>query len=605
MKIILLVFVSFIVVFSTIKAQVLQVTYQQCYTVPEYSYIYDFTKTENGYLVVSTRGLTTDTLRRTTAAYFVLSKIDTMGNILWQKSIGGVISINKLDIEPLPDGTYIIIGELRGSGGDFQSFTYGGVDIGLIKVNANGEIIWEKRYGCPDGLKVRDMEVLYDGSILASGVFKVPGGMISTGFGLMDIWVFRCDADGNLLWEKTFGDAYYNEQSLLRQTTDHCILLAVERSENSGNVMCDTTITFGYWLGKLDMNGNLMQSTCFHIPTATWMQDIIETADGYIVSGESYNYYTKNDLWFALLDKDLNFNGKKYIGGDRYENLSDIFRENDSTLLVFASSNSTSFITCNHSWDYDIWYIVMDNDCNIIGQSCFGGLGSEHGITLRLGNFHYITMAYTTSSNSGDVQCEAVANHGEKYWLFESRKCSLYQAQKPALPQGPSFVCTTISPQSHYYITSATLAQTYEWIIFPLEAGTLFFQDTTLTITWSSGFEGTTSILARSVNGCGKSAWSDPFYTDVHTCIGITEIAQSGIRLWPNPATDMLNVELSATVQLPLRLTLIDLTGRVLLSQEISQPHSVISLSSLPRGAYFCRLASKEINVTAKVIKGL
>jgi hypothetical protein len=112
-------------------------------------------------------------------------------------------------------------------------------------------------------------------------------------------------------------------------------------------------------------------------------------------------------------------------------------------------------------------------------------------------------------------------------------------------------------------------------------------------------------MRARAVNECGPSEWSVTHYANVHTCIGITELSQSGISLWPNPANDMLNIVLPASTQLPLLLTLSDLTGRVLLSQQLTQAQTAINLSSLPQDVFFCHFASKEINVTAKIIKAL
>jgi hypothetical protein len=112
-------------------------------------------------------------------------------------------------------------------------------------------------------------------------------------------------------------------------------------------------------------------------------------------------------------------------------------------------------------------------------------------------------------------------------------------------------------------------------------------------------------MRARAVNECGPSEWSVTHYAEVHTCIGITEPGQSGIRLWPNPATDQLNIELPATTRLPLTLTLSDPAGRVLFSQELHAAQSIVSLKSLSAGLYVCRLASEDLNVSTKIIKRL
>jgi hypothetical protein len=154
-------------------------------------------------------------------------------------------------------------------------------------------------------------------------------------------------------------------------------------------------------------------------------------------------------------------------------------------------------------------------------------------------------------------------------------------------------------------VHTTALAQTYEWSVYPGEAGTLAQQDTTITITWAAGWEGAVSMRARAVNECGPSEWSVTHYADVHTCIGITELSQSGIRLWPNPATDQLNIELPAATRLPLTLTLSDPAGRVLFSQELHAAQSIVNLTTLSAGLYVCRLASKDLSVSTKLIKRL
>jgi hypothetical protein len=156
-----------------------------------------------------------------------------------------------------------------------------------------------------------------------------------------------------------------------------------------------------------------------------------------------------------------------------------------------------------------------------------------------------------------------------------------------------------------YFVHAAALAQTYEWSVNPTEAGTLAQQDTTLSITWAAGWEGAVSMRARAVNECGPSEWSVTHYAEVHTCIGISELGQTGISVWPNPATDQLNIELPAATRLPLTLTLSDPAGRVLFSQELHAAQSIVSLKPLSAGLYVCRLASKDLNVSTKIIKRL
>ena len=160
-------------------------------------------------------------------------------------------------------------------------------------------------------------------------------------------------------------------------------------------------------------------------------------------------------------------------------------------------------------------------------------------------------------------------------------------------------------PETEYAVIPSDNNWRFEWQMEPAEAGLIINQGLSATAKWAAGYSGEAWLSARAYSACGFSDWSSPLMINVQNTYGTGLQLTTGLRLWPNPADDMLNIAFPAATHLPVLLTLSDLTGRVLLSQEISQPHSVISLSGLPRGAYFCRLASKEINVTAKIIKGL
>ena len=600
-----LIFSAFVLFFGIVNAQIPQVTWQKCYQ-PLYNYSYlAMAEADNGYMILSQSGLTADTLCDTAGSYNVLSKIDTIGNVQWQKCFGGCDHIQLHFIKPLPDGSFVLVGESEGYGGDIQSEFYGYVDFSLLRVSATGDLLWEKRFGSSAPDYPRNLEVLSDGSILVSGYCYGSGGLVSANYGYADTWVFRCDSEGNLLWEKSLGDSTSNRNSQILETADHHLLIASERFKNGGNLLCDTSVFHKFWIGEFDLEGNLLQSSCFEEYHTAWMRDMIEMNDGFIIVGEGYasdNNLAYNDLWFAKLDKDLVFQWQKTVGGEYSESISEIIRENDSTLLLLASTSSTNFATCNHSWSSDIWFLMMDNECNIKDQSCFGGQGSEYGTTIRLGDYHYITIASTNYPNSGDVDCDAAVSSQETYWLFESKDCSLYRPHIPTVPIGPAIVCTLLTPQSTYTVPTAMLAQSYEWSVFPIEAGTFTLQDTTITITWAAGFEGTVSVIARSLNYCGMSDWSQAFYADVHTCTGITDQNGWGIAVWPNPANESINFKFNGNLPATSNsIEVYDLFGRKIAVLPVASNQARWDCSTVSVGMYIYKTNVNNQQFTGRI----
>ena len=85
---------------------------------------------------------------------------------------------------------------------------------------------------------------------------------------------------------------------------------------------------------------------------------------------------------------------------------------------------------------------------------------------------------------------------------------------------------------------------------------------------------------------------------------GITEpnVKQS-LKLWPNPVSGMLHIQLPDAEKGIARITVCDLLGKVMLQKEnLSQPG--IEVSSLPNGMYLLQLQlSDGTNLTAKFVK--
>lgn len=102
-------------------------------------------------------------------------------------------------------------------------------DIFLLKTNAQGEMVWSKTFGGKDWEECLDMALTRDGGIALAGLTR------SKGAGDLDAWLLKTSRDGALLWDKTFGEADMDLANTLSQTEDGGFLLAgASRSFRSG-----------------------------------------------------------------------------------------------------------------------------------------------------------------------------------------------------------------------------------------------------------------------------------------------------------------------------------------------------------------------------------
>jgi hypothetical protein len=128
--------------------------------------------------------------------------------------------------------------------GGTVSFGAGSVDFLLIKTDANGNIIWAKTYGGTYGDYAYSVQQTSDGGYIVAGYTD------SFGAGSGDIFLIKTDANGNIIWAKTYGGGKYEEAYSVQQASD------------GGYIVAGATYSFsvGSWdifLIKTDANGNM------------------------------------------------------------------------------------------------------------------------------------------------------------------------------------------------------------------------------------------------------------------------------------------------------------------------------------------------------------
>ena len=95
-------------------------------------------------------GLADHDLTETGRGYtdFLLLKIDSKGELLWQKRYGGDLQDSAKSFIPTLDGGYLMVGySYSGVSGEVTHGKKGGSDMWIIKTDANGSKVWDQRFG--------------------------------------------------------------------------------------------------------------------------------------------------------------------------------------------------------------------------------------------------------------------------------------------------------------------------------------------------------------------------------------------------------------------------------------------------------------------------
>ena len=174
-------------------------------------------------------------------------KLDSAGNKLWQKTLGGTQIDEGNDIVQAPDGNYMALATTLSSDGDVtNNHRSGSPDIWMIKLSEQGSIIWQKCFGGsgPVGERAIRIKNSLDGNFIIGGAAGSDDGDVSgvhrspTGFQVQDAWLVKVNNTGDMLWQKAFGGFNIDDVSDFCQTEDNEIAFtAYTMSGSDGDII--------------------------------------------------------------------------------------------------------------------------------------------------------------------------------------------------------------------------------------------------------------------------------------------------------------------------------------------------------------------------------
>jgi hypothetical protein len=152
---------------------------------------------------------------------FLLLKLDTSGNMIWNQTYGGTQSDKGYAISQASNG-YVLVGDTRSKGN-------GDDDAWAVKVDSEGNIEWETAFGGKDF----DMATCVTNS--ADGGFLVGGFTFSFGHGKRDFWLTKLDGSGKEPLSFTQGGVNYEEAySVLEAGNDEYVMTGWRNYFESG-----------------------------------------------------------------------------------------------------------------------------------------------------------------------------------------------------------------------------------------------------------------------------------------------------------------------------------------------------------------------------------
>lgn len=216
-------------------------------------------------------------------------KLDSIGNIEWQKSLGGTDSDLAWSIQQTADSGFIVAGESFSFNANV-TLNYGEEDFWVVKLSAAGSIQWEKSYG---GSLSEDAFIIIqtsDGGFIIGGDSNSIDGDFTSNHGYDDFAIIKIDSAGILEWQKTYGGTFYEGAGSIQETTDNGYIIAGSSSSNDGDVTGHHGFPELYisdaWVVKIDSMGNIQWERSLGGTADDGSVSVYQTADnGFIIGG--------------------------------------------------------------------------------------------------------------------------------------------------------------------------------------------------------------------------------------------------------------------------------------------------------------------------------
>lgn len=192
--------------------------------------------------------------------YWIL-KIDPLGNIVWQRTIGGNNGENAEFIQSTSDGGYILAGTSSSniSGEKTENTICNSVDVWIIKLDKNGQILWDKTIGGNSTEWIGNIRETSDKGFVigAMSYSDISGYKTEPSNGDRDYWIVKLDEFGNYKWDKTFGGSNTDQLTTIVQANDGSYVVGGWSLSNiSGDKNENTNGLFDYWIVKFKMNSS-------------------------------------------------------------------------------------------------------------------------------------------------------------------------------------------------------------------------------------------------------------------------------------------------------------------------------------------------------------
>jgi hypothetical protein len=435
--------------------------------------------------------------------------------------------------------------------GATTSFGNGTTDAYMLKVDSLGAIKWQRTFG---GI---NLEQSYSIKETADTNYIIAGFTNSFGFGGYDMYLIKTNRGGDTLWTKTYGGTNWDFGYCAEPTSD------------GGYIMAGGTYSFGkgdedMYVVKLNANGDTLWTKTYGGNEQDEAKSIIQTSDGgYLLTGFSKSLGEPNgDIYTIKTNSMGDTLWTKKFGGVEVDEAYDVLENTvageylvagrsksvgagnfDGVVIRYSTTGAEIYAPTYGGTDDDG---IQSIDLSANGRFASAGYTYTYGFGLGTSEF----LLYVENPFNGFHSGTFGGNKMEKAYCLSSTKDNGY------IMVGNS---TSYSNLDHIYLVKLD----------------------------SNG------VSSANVN-------------NVITNINSFNEVESSVFLYPNPASNELNISLEASPKnKKYSLTINDVLGREYISTIIetsSSTDQAINTSQLPNGVYLVKIQGDSFSSSQRVV---
>ena len=347
---------------------------------------------------------------------FWVLKFNSEANLEWNKTYGGSGDDRGYDIIQTSDNGFAILGYTDSSDGDI-TINNGFRDFWLAKLDASGNLTWQKSFGFPGADEGTAIIETSDNDFLISGVLDVTSsggqgnlGRFVTEHAGGDYWAIKVSSSGDLIWSRFYGGSFTDSPTGIIENNNNEFIF-VGGSDSNDVDITNNKGSYDFWVVKSEAGGNMIWEKSFGGSEIDEARGIVSTYDGsHIIVGDTrsneQDVSLNNgaaDLWIIKISDDGDLIWNRSIGGSNFDVSRSINKTSDNGFIIAGSSRSSDGDVARNQGQNDAWIVKIDTNGQLLWETTVGGSNIDFAYdAVQLANGTIIAVGETSSSD-GDI----------------------------------------------------------------------------------------------------------------------------------------------------------------------------------------------------------